>query len=364
MKKLLAIILAIAMMCSFAACSSSEPDDEITIQEPPDVILVTDETGLGDEAFNDLCWAGCSKAAEDFGVEIYCISSENGDDYLSKLTEAVGMEPQLIVCAGAALEGALTDIAASNPDMKFAIVDSKEIGDNVAGITFCEQEGAFLAGIAAGIMSKSNVISFIGGEMSVVLDRFQYGFEAGIRTINKNIYINNQYLGNFTDKAAAKTLASAHQALGSDILYHAAGEAGQGVIEAAKATGAWAIGVDVDQSYLAPETVLFSVVKKADIAVYNMISSVLAGEFDGSDVTYDLADGAVGISDNAGNLPDEVKVIVDEYAQKIIKGEIVVPYDWQTCWDYTLALPEKQEVIVIPEANKEEQTDDTESSEE
>lgn len=335
MKKMIAAAAALALVFSCAACGKNA-DETNTVPESPDVIMVTDEHGLGDSAFNDECWEGCERAADEFKIDVYCIEPESSAEYANKINEAVGMEPKLIICSGADMEYALLDIAAANPEMKFAIMDTNELGDNVAGITFRDQDGAFLAGIAAAMTTKSNIVSFIGGEQSVVSDSFQYGYSAGVATVSSGIYINTQYIGSTTDTDTAKMLTRAHEALGTDVIYQAAGAAGLAVIETASGDeGVMVIGTDIDQSYLAEDTVLCSVVKKADVAVFDVISKVLEGTFDGSDKVYTLADGAIGISDNAGNLSDEAKAAIEEYTAKITNGEITVPYDWQSWYTYT-----------------------------
>ncbi len=327
-----------ALVVSLAACGDATLDANF-VPENVDVIMVTDERGLGDMAFNDECWEGCERAADEFGINVYCIEPESSEMYASKINEAVGMEPKLIICSGADMEYALMDIAAQNPEMKFAIMDTNEIGDNVAGITFRDQDGAFLAGIAAAMSTESKIVSFIGGEQSVVADAFQYGFSAGVATVASDIYINTQYVGSTTDTDAARMLARAHEALGSDVIFQAAGAAGIAVIEAVQGyEGVMVIGTDIDQSYIAKDTVLCSVVKKADVAVFDVISKMVNGTFDGSDTVYTLADGAVGISDNAGNLSEDAQTAIEEYTAKITGGEIVVPYDWQSWYDYTQAL--------------------------
>ncbi|MBQ9972573.1 MAG: BMP family ABC transporter substrate-binding protein [Firmicutes bacterium] len=340
MKRFLALVLVIVLVLSLAACGGKgkNSDDEIAGSDNPYVVMVTDESKLGDNAFNDACWTGCNNAAAEFGIEVYCIESENADSYADSIGEAVAMQPELVICAGSNMQNALVDIALANPEMKFAIVDASNVGDNVAGITFNEQEGSFLAGVAAAMMTESEIVSFIGGEPSITLDKFQYGFDAGVATINKNIYINNQYIGNFTDVEEAAMLTSAHETLGTDVVYHAAGAAGLGVIQSAESNGIWAIGIDLDQSHLSETAVLCSVVKKADVAVFDVIKKVYEGTFDGADVTYSIASGAMGISDNAGNLPEEVTKAIEEYTEKIAAGEIIVPYNWQTNYEYRQTL--------------------------
>jgi len=337
-KKVIAVSAVLVFVFSLAACGGGASEED-TVPENLDVIMVTDARGLGDTAFNDECWEGCERAAEEFKINVYCIEPGSSTEYADKINEAVGMEPKLIICSGADMEYALMDIAAQNPEMKFAIMDTGEIGDNVSGITFRDQDGAFLAGVAAAMSTESKIVSFIGGEQSVVSDAFQYGFSAGVATVSSDIYINTQYVGSTSDTETAKTLTRAHQALGTDVIFQAAGACGLAVIDTASGhDGVMVIGTDIDQSYLAEDTVLCSVVKKADVAVFDVISKIINGTFDGSDTVYTLADGAIGISDNAGNLSEEAKAAIEEYTEKITNGEITVPYDWQSWYNYTQSL--------------------------
>lgn len=341
MKKSVALVLALVMMLSLASCGSSEGNGDKTAVKNPDVVMVTDEMKLGDNGFNDECWAGCERAADELGVEIYCIESESAEKYADSIAAAVSMEPQLVICAGSNLKNALVDVALAHPDQKFAIINANQVGDNVAGITFSENEGAFLAGIAAAMTSESKIVSFIGGEPSMTSDKFQYGFEAGVATIDAGIYVNNQYIGSYDDEEQAKTIAGAHAALGSDVIYHAAGAAGNGVIKAAENNDVWVIGTDVDQSYISEDAVLCSAIKKADSAAFEIIKKVCDGSFDGEDAVYTIAQDAVGLSDLAGNLSEDAASAVKTYAEKIKNGEIAVPYDWQSCYNYRTSLSQE-----------------------
>ena len=188
-----ALLVLAAILSVFTACGRG--DDTEAPKEAPDVILVTSESGLGDLGLNDSCWEGCSRAAEKWDLAVYCIESESAEDYAAKITEAVGMEPQLIICAEEDMQDALMGIAEAHPEQKFAIIDKNGLGENIMGITFREQDGAFLAGIAAGMVTESKIVSFIGGEQSALQDCFQYGFASGVRTVASDIYVNTQYVG-------------------------------------------------------------------------------------------------------------------------------------------------------------------------
>lgn len=337
MRRKTAVLLTLVMILStFTACGRGDSAD--IPKEAPDVILVTSESGLGDLGLNDSCWEGCSRAAEKWDLSVYCIESESAEDYAAKITEAVGMEPQLILCAGEDMQDALMSIAEAYPEQKFAIIDKNGLGENVTGITFQEQDGAFLAGIAAGMVTESRIVSFIGGQQSILQDCFQYGFTSGVRTVASDVYVNTQYVGDSSDAAAAKMLAGAHEALGSDVIYQTAGEAGSGIAETAAAKGIFVIGTDLTLYSEAEDAVLCAIVRKADVAVYDVIRKLKEGTLDGADVVYTLSDGAFEICDKEGNLPEEVRKKMEDYTEKIAAGNLSVPYDWQTCHDYVSQL--------------------------
>ena len=339
-RKLTAILLVLMLILSLAACGSKEEEEPQDTSEPasPDIILITDTAGLGGGGLNDSCWAGLEMAKEEYGLEIYCMETGAEESYISKIEEACNMQPQLIICAGADMASGLKTVAAEKPDMKFAIINAEGLGDNVMGITFSEQDAAFLAGIAAGMTTQSKIVSFIGAKESAEQLKYQYAFAAGVATVATDIYVNTQYLGSYTDTEAAKTITNAHIALGSDVIFQATGKCGQTVVEACASKGVWCIGCGVDQSEYAPEWVLCSVVRRADNVLFDAITKFHDGAFDGTDIKYTLAGAGVELSDNAGNLTDEVKAAVEQYSQLLSDGQIAAPTDWQTYADYLATL--------------------------
>lgn len=342
MKRIWAIALTVLLAFSLAACGNDEDteDNKSGSFEPTmAVVLVMNEKGPGDYAYNDKCWSGCEKARDELFVDIDYIKAKDSSGYAEAIEEAVNREVDLVICADPNMATSLKEATEQYPMQAFAIVDASGLGTNVIGMTFNAEEGSFLAGIVAGMMSKSNIVSFIGGKPSDAQYKYQYGFQAGVATANKNTQVATGWVGSYSDKAEAKKIAVAHGVLGSDIIYQSAGNAGGGVIEAGKERGFLVIGTGHDQSYLAEETVLCSVEKCADVAVYDVIDSYITGDFfERGDVTYSLANGGVAISDPVGNVTEEVLKVVDTYKEQIASGSLQVPYNWSTWNTYVNSL--------------------------
>lgn len=327
MKKILALLLCLILVLGMVACGGGEKP---ATEEAPLIVLITDTGGLGDESFNDAAWAGCERAKDELGVETQVIESASSDDYLPNISAAVEAGADLIICNGFLMAEATQQGAEQYPDQAFALIDSTVEAPNVAALTFSEQEGSFLVGVVAAMTSQSDIIGFVGGMQFPLIEKFQYGFEAGVKAIKPDAQVLVNYTQSFSDAALGKENALAQNKLGADVIYHASGGCGIGVIQAAGEQGFWAIGVDQDQSALDPEHVLCSMIKRVDNATYMAIKNVVDGTFDGSDIVFTLADEGVGVSDKAGNVPEDVMTVVDEWSAKIKSGEIVVPYDADT----------------------------------
>lgn len=170
--------------------------------------------------------------------------------------------------------------------MSFAIVDNAydDTPFNVTGVVFRAEESSFMAGYIAGMSTKTDKVGYVGGMKSAINDQFQYGYDAGVAYAAKErgvkIEVMNQLVESYTDAAKAKAIANKMFSQGADIVFHSAGGAGQGVIESAKDNGKYAIGVDRDQSYLAPDNVLTSALKNVDTAV----ELVCQEKMDGQDI--------------------------------------------------------------------------------
>lgn len=351
MKKLLAFLLAGMMAFSATACGSGNDsntpeasqttnstegtqDGETTPEGGIKIRMVTDTGGVNDQSFNQSAWEGLQTLKDEMGADVNYIESKQEADYATNLDKAADDEAQLIWGVGFAMADAIGIAATANPDIQYAIIDNgydeATMPDNVAGVMFRAQEPSFVVGYIAGKTTETGKVGFVGGVTSDIIDQFQYGFQAGVdyasEELGKTITVDVQYAESFTDASKGKAIASKMFSDGCDIVFHAAGGAGVGVIEAAKDAGKYAIGVDRDQAYLAPENVLTSAMKLVNNAVIAVSKEVIEGkEIGGQTYTYGLTEDAVGIPEEHSLMGDETYNAALEVEEKIKNGEIVPP---------------------------------------
>lgn len=318
-KKTIALLLVVMLVGSLLAGCAAKEENNVVIG------MITDTGGLGDQSFNDLAWAGLEKAEKELGVTRKVLESETADDYFPNLSALAEEKVDLIVGVGFLFNEAMAQAATKFPEQKFAIVDSVVEADNVASITFAENEGSFLVGVIAGLKTESNKIGFIGGMKFPLIEKFEYGFRAGVKAVNPEAEVFVNYADSFEDAAKGKEIALVQRQKGADVIFHAAGGVGVGLIQAAEEQGFWAIGVDKDQSSLSPDHVLASMNKKVDNAVFSVAKTVVDGNFTGGVNVFDSKNDGVGYSDDAGNLTPELKEAADKYFAAIKEGKFVVP---------------------------------------
>lgn len=296
------------------------------------VAMVTDVGGVNDNSFNQSAHEGLKRLEKDLGIKIQVAESKKKEDYVPNLNGFVKDKWDLTWGIGFLMAEDIKKVAAENPNAKLAIVDSNldgQIPANVTAVTFKEEEGSFLMGVIAGLMTKSNKIGFIGGMEFPLIQKFEYGFKAGVYAVNPKAEVTAVYAGSFNDAAKGKVLAATLYQNGADIIYHAAGGTGDGLFKEAKERGKgyWAIGVDRDQSYLAPDNTLSSMVKRVDNAVYTVSKDLANGKWNGGkDVVFGLKDDGVGYAPTTSkNTPADVIAKVDDFKKQIIEGKIVPP---------------------------------------
>ena len=302
--------------------------------------LAFDTGGRGDRSFNDSAVAGLEAAVEEHGGEFRDLSpnadGSNRADLLTQLADE-GYNP--IIAVGFAYGEVIGDVVEQYPDTTFAIIDSsaEEVGaDNLTGLLFAEEQGSFLAGVAAATKSETGSIGFVGGVETPLIQKFEAGFVAGAQAVNPQITIDRQYIspaGDFSGFNAPDRgllVAQGMYEAGADIVYHAAGGSGLGVFQAAAAAGGRAIGVDSDQYQTVDDpalqaVILTSMLKRVDNAVSAFIDTFVDGSVEGgSDVVYDLEADGVGLSTSGGFI-DDIQSTIDDYRQQIIDGQIEVP---------------------------------------
>lgn len=291
--------------------------------------MVTDVGGVNDKSFNQSAWEGLQSLE---GASTEYLQSTKPEDYVSNLNKFVKGGYALTWGIGMDLGEAVGQVAKQNPDAKLAIIDAVVEGDNVKSVTFSENEGAFLVGVVAGKMTKSNKIGFVGGSQIPVVQRFEKGFAAGVAAVNPNATVTANYTGAFDKPDLGKTAAATFYNDGYDIVFQAAGATGTGVFNEAIARNkagqkVWVIGVDKDQSLeFGDDVTLTSMIKRVDEAVKRVSQEVIDGTFKGGQEVLGLKENGVGIADTSSkNVPQDVLDLVEEYKQKIISGEIKVP---------------------------------------
>ena len=347
-RKVAALLLAGSM--ALAACASDETSGGSgggsgsggggAAAEELRIGLAFDTGGRGDRSFNDAAVVGLEAAVEEHGGEFQDLSpnadGSNRADLLTQLADE-GYNP--VIAVGFAYGEVIGDVVEQYPDTQFAIIDSSatEVGaDNLTGLLFAEEQGSFLAGVAAALKTEADRVGFVGGVDTGLIQKFQAGYEAGVAAVDENITVDVQYItpdGDFTgfnDPARGQILAQGMFDGGADIVYHAAGASGSGVFQAAADSGGLAIGVDSDQYNTVDDpalqaVILTSMLKRVDVAVSAFIDSYVDGSVEGgSDIVYDLEQDGVGLATSGGFI-DDIQSTIDDYRQQIIDGEIEVP---------------------------------------
>lgn len=312
--------------------ASSEEDTEAETEEDIDgtgfkIGMVTDVGGVNDGSFNQSAWEGLQRAAENFGCEVKYIESKGDADFVPNIESFLDEDYDLIICTGYVMADAVRDAAELNPDQKFAIVDDASNADldNVTCMMFEQEQASYLVGLAAGYTTESNVVGFVVGQANETMNSFGYGYCAGVLDANPDATILQYNANSFGDASAGKTAVNTMVTKGADVVFHAAGGTGLGVIDGCKENGIWAIGVDSDQSPLAPETILTSALKRVDNACYDATKKAILGMLEGGVATYDLAAGGVDIAPTTDNLSKDVLEKIEDAKKDIIAGDLVVP---------------------------------------
>ncbi len=296
---------------------------------PLRVAMVTSESGLGDRSFNDMMVEGLKKAKTDFGIDYVVIQPRAVSDFQQSLARAAGQKFDLIVGSSFDMVKPMTEVAKAFPDQKFGLIDANMDVPNVVAAVAKDWEGSFLAGWVAAKTTKTNKIGFVGGKDIPVIHRFFVGYYYGAKMAKPDVDVLERYSGTFTDPAVGKEFTLAMVKEGSDINYAVAGATSAGVIDAARESKTFAIGVDSNQNYLAPGNVLTSMMKRVDTITYDMIKSVKDGTFQGGKtLNYGIKEAGVDLAMDKNNdgliSADTLKSLADVRA-KVVAGEILVP---------------------------------------
>ncbi|MGZ0049693.1 BMP family lipoprotein [Brevibacillus gelatini] len=348
MKKVLSVLSVATLSLSLvlAGCGSkpeAQPQGQASTggaegsaQTAIRVGMVTDVGGVNDNSFNQSAWEGLQRLQTELNLpkeNVNYLQSTSDAEYVPNLTQFVKDKWDLTWGIGFLMGDHLKKVADENKDAKLAIIDAEVDAPNVESVLFKEHEGSFLAGVVAAKMSKTKTVGFVGGVEIPVIKRFELGFEAGVKAVDPNVKVIKVYTGAFDKPDLGKSTASQMYGQGADIIFHASGGTGDGVFNEAKDRKAkgedvWVIGVDKDQSLtFGDEVTLTSMVKRVDEAVFRVSKDLSEGKFEGGKIKWlGLAEDGVGLaSTSSKNVPEDVLKLVDEFKEKIVKGEITVP---------------------------------------
>lgn len=298
---------------------------------PLKVGLILAMGGLGDKSFNDSAYAGLLKAQNDFDIEVKYVEPNSWMEDAYFLEEYSQNGFDLIIATSYTAQDAMEDISSKFPNTKYAIVDTRaKEGANIASLVFDESEGSFLVGAIAAKMSKTGKVGFIGALDIPLINRFKSGYEQGAKYVNPNISVITTYVGGdapFSDPLKGKEHAYSLANQGVDVIYHASGNTGIGVLEGVKEKGIYGIGVDCDQDDIVKGQVLTSMLKNVNNAIYKVIEDTVNGEFKGQVYNFGLKENGVGTTDFKYTKEiigiDNIKFI-EQMKSDIVSGKIKV----------------------------------------
>ena len=328
MKKFIALLLSFAMIaCLFAACGSGQQSEGTQ----SDLTLALVVAGnFGDRSFYDSSNEGVTRL-ENEGVTVKRIECGN-EKHTEQIYNAADVANVVVLVGWEFYD--VEAVALEYPDVRFIWIDNATSAPvaNVLNITYAQNEGSFLAGYVAAKLSETGVIGAVGGQDQDTINDFIVGYKQGALYANPDVKVEVQYSNTYDDPAVGKECALALNEKGADVIFQIASKCGDGVFEAAQEGGFYAIGVDSDQKFIAPEVIICSMCKQVGNSIYDAVKQYMAKGDDcglfGTTWIADMATGYVGLAygeDGAEQqISNEIKAEVEELAKKIVAGEIVV----------------------------------------
>ena len=324
MKKIFCLLLALVLLLSlFAGCRKTEGENsELRL-----ALVVAGK--FGDRSFYDSSKEGVDRLAKELSVRVTTIECNN-QSHDSQMKNAAD-KADVVVCVGWEF-GNIKTIAPLYPDVKWIWIDNatEEPIPNVLNITYAQNQGSYLAGYIAASLSKTGVVGAVGGENQDVINDFIVGYKQGAKAARADVKVVTNYSNSYDDPAKGKECALALADQKADVIFQIASAAGAGVFEACEERGIYAIGVDSDQKYIKPDTIVCSMKKEVGSSIYDAVKALLEGDASkwGSTWVADMSNGYVGIGYGEEGaqqqVSDEIKAAVEELAGKIMSGEIKV----------------------------------------
>lgn len=294
--------------------------------------VIYDMGGKFDKSFNEGVYNGIKRFTDETGVEVMEFEVTNETQREQAMQRMVQRGATLVLGVGFAQADAINKVAGENPDKKFAIIDVNWLDQpNLRQYAFKEHEGSYLVGMAAALASKTGKIGFVGGMDIPLIRAFACGYVQGAKNVNADVEVIQNMTGTtpaaWNDPAKGAELTQSQIDRGADVIYQAAGGTGIGVIRAAADAGKFSIGVDSNQNYLAPGSVLTSMLKRVDVAAYETMKDGMSGNFDTGVRVLGLAEGGVGWALDENNeklITGDMKAAIESASADIVSGKISV----------------------------------------
>ena len=296
--------------------------------------VIYDSGGKFDKSFNELAFRTAERVQNELGWDMLEFEAANNTQIEQGMRKVADRGATLIVAMGFAQADAVAAIAPQYPDINFVAVDVCWVDDpagNIYQACYLEHEGSFLVGIIAAMASKTGTVGFVGGMDIPLIRKFQGGYEQGAKHANPDIEVLANMTGttpeawNNPTKGAELTKAQIDQ--GADVIYQAAGGTGIGVLQAAADAGIYGIGVDTNQNWMHPGSVLTSMLKRLDLTIFVQAEKTAAGTFEPGIHFLGLADGMVGYAIEDGQVTADMQSAAEAAAADIVSGAITVA-DW------------------------------------
>ncbi len=293
--------------------------------------VVYDLGGRFDKSFNEAAYTGAERFKRETGIEYRDFEIQNDAQREQALRNFAQRGQNPIVAVGFSFRAAMEKVAAEFPNTRFAIIDSVVNLPNVQSVVFKEHEGSYLVGVLAGMATKSGTVGFVGGMDIPLIRRFACGYVQGVKAAKPTVNVIQNMTGTtgaaFRDPVRGGELARGQISQGADVIYHAAGATGIGVLQAAADAGKLGIGVDSNQNGLHPGKVLTSMLKRVDVAVHTAFSQARAGTWKPGTTVLGLAEGGVDWADDANNaslITAEMRAAVTKARDDIKAGRVTV----------------------------------------
>jgi basic membrane protein A len=296
--------------------------------------IIFDMGGKFDKSFNEAAYHGAEAFKDATGIEYLEFEVTNESQRDQALRRMARRGADVVVAVGFSFSTPLEEVAKEYPDTKFVIIDSVVDAPNVQSVVFKEHEGSFLVGMAAALASETGKVGFVGGMDIPLIRNFAQGYEQGVNYVNDSAEVFVNMTGTtpaaWNDPAKGAELAQSQFDRGADVVYAAAGGTGLGVLQAAADSGKLSIGVDSNQNFLHPGSVLTSMLKRVDVAVESAFQSAQDGSFEPGMQNLGLAEDGVGYAIDEYNralITPEIEAQLEDAKAKIVSGELIVePY--------------------------------------